>query len=157
MPFDSWNPNTIALLAALISILGSVCGAWFAVWYAFRRLEKDELRKAQVSLLVELYGSRYVLSEYQIWGDEAQNRFLFNINKIGVLFSEHEAVISALRAYRTSHHSEDFVILVMKMRESISIGLKNFTVGDVATVITLSRGNGPMAAVNQPSTDVGPE
>lgn len=154
MPFDSWNPNTVSLLAALLSILGSVCGAWFAVWYAFRRLEKDELRKAQVSLLVELYGSRYVLSDYQIWSDEAQNRFLFNINKIGVLFNEHDEVISALRDYRTSHKQEDFVILVMKMRESISIGLENFTVSDVATVIALRNKTVPVAAVNQQSTDV---
>jgi len=136
--FLCMTSDIATILSGLLSGIGSLGGAFLAVAYAFRKLEAQELRKSQVSLLVSVYGSRFVMNPKIEWDSESKSRFHFFLNQIGVLYNGRPKVLDCLRVYRMSTTTSNFGSLIRAMCESVGIDTANLTNDDVETVLTLN-------------------
>jgi hypothetical protein len=127
---------TAAVLGGLLSGLGAVVGALWAVGRGLRKLERQEVRRQQVQCIVNLYGSRVAIAPNNEPQPENRQRFFFELNKVGVLFADSTNVRECLRAYRTNGSTSNLITLVKAMCECVDIDASSLTNDDVETVLT---------------------
>ncbi len=127
---------TATVFGGLLSGLGAVIGALWAVGRGLKRLERQEVRRQQVQCIINLYGSRVAIAPNNEPQPENRQRFFFELNKVGVLFADNTKVKDGLRAYRANGSPPNLITLVKAMCECVDIDASSLTNDDVETVLT---------------------
>jgi hypothetical protein len=117
-----------AVIAGGAAILGAFVGGTATYLAAIKGLkmnsqavESTEIRRQKVECVINLSGLKWVLGSYQLVPDEFKARFLFELNRISVLWSNDRDAMKSLRDFFVDRTNERLVSLVRSLCASISL------------------------------------
>jgi len=84
-------------------------------------VESTEIRRHKDECVINLSGLKWVLGSYQIVPDEFKARFLFELNRISVLWSNDRETTRCLRDFFAERTNERLVSLIRRLCESVDL------------------------------------
>lgn len=125
---DAYAP---ALLGGAVSGIGAIAGALLAVWLAFRSLQTEEIRRQQVQCVASAYGFRSAMSPTP--NADTMQKFLFELNRMGALFSAHQPVQIRLRDFMAVRSNENFTRLIREAMAVCKMDASGLSDSDIQT------------------------
>lgn len=133
-----------ALIAGVAAIIGAVVGgaaAYLAAVKGFKAnssaVESTELRQRKVECVLNLSGLKWVLGSYQLVPDEFKARFLFELNRISVLWSKDREAMKNLRDFFAERTNEHLVTLLRGLCESIDLPAEALSDAEIQSIFSL--------------------
>jgi hypothetical protein len=133
-----------ALIAGGAAIFGAIVGgamAYLAAVKGFRMksqaVESTEIRRQKVECVISLSGLKWVLGSYQLVPDEFKARFLFEVNRISVLWSNDREVIRSLRDFFADRTNECLVTLIGRLCASVNLPAEELSDDGIQSVFSL--------------------
>lgn len=135
----------IDTITTIISTLvGAVVGGGLAVWGSIRAvresakdLELVEIRRQKVDCLATLTGLRFVTADGQPQLDEYRSRFMFEMNRIPMLWCDDTAVLKEMRDFYADRTNERFVKLFRSMGQTTKFPISNLSDADLRNVFLM--------------------
>ncbi len=103
----------------LSSIFSGIIGVLIANCYH----EKQQLEKTKVDLLSDFSGYRYQLTGKY---NGKQDEIISSLNRIVIVFSKSDKVISALLSYKASKKTNNLITLIKRMCDDVKIEYSKF-------------------------------
>src|SRR6266481_1145767 len=117
-----------ALIAGGAAIFGAFVGgvmAYLAAIKGFKAnsqaIESTEIRQKKVECVINLSGLKWVLGSYQLVPDEFKARFLFELNRISVLWCNDGEAMRSLRDFFADRTNERLVSLIRSLCVSVNL------------------------------------
>jgi hypothetical protein len=133
-----------ALIAGGAAILGALVGGgttYRAAIKGFRMnsqaVESTEIRQRKVECVTNLSGLQWVLGSYQIVPDEFKARFLFEVNKISVLWSDDRETMRSWRDFFADRTNERLVSLIRRLCASIDLPAEELSDAETQSIFSL--------------------
>jgi hypothetical protein len=133
-----------ALIAGGAAIFGAFVGGAMAYMAAIRgfkmkseAVESTEIRQKKVECVVNLSGLKWVLGSYQIVPDEFKARFLFELNRISVLWSNDREATRSLRDFFADRTNESLVSLIRKLCVSVNLPAEELGDAEIQNIFSL--------------------
>ena len=133
-----------ALIAGGAAIFGAIVGGvatYLAAVKGFRKnheaIESAEVQRHKVECIINLSGLKWVLGSYQLVPDEFKSRFLFELNKISVLWSNDRETMRILREFFDDRTNEYFVSLLRRLCESVELPVEELSDAEIKNIFSL--------------------
>jgi len=133
-----------ALISGGAAILGVFVGSgatYRAAIKSFKMnssaIESTEIRRQKVECVINLSGLQWVLGSAPLVPDEFKSRFLFELNRIAVLWSDDPESIRSLRDFFADRTNERLVSLVRILSESVNLQTKTLNDAEVQNIFSL--------------------
>ena len=133
-----------ALIAGGAAIFGALVGAAAAYRAAIKgfkmnsqTVESTEIRRQKVDCVISLSGLQWVLGSYQIVPDEFKARFLFELNRIPVLWSNDRETMKSLREFSSDRTNEYLVSLLRSLCVSLNLPNEQLSDPEVQNIFSL--------------------
>ena len=108
-----------------------------AVEQTAAKLETTEIRKQKVDCLVAVCGLRFVILD-QLWPSlEFRSRYLYEMNKIAVLWSDDPEVLNNVRDVLNGSSNDKLVRLMRNMGRSTALPLQNLADADLTRIFLI--------------------
>jgi hypothetical protein len=133
-----------ALIAGGAAIFGAFVGgavAYLAAIKGFKMnsqaVESTEIKQKKVECVVNLSGLKWVLGSYQLVPDEFKARFLFELNRISVLWSNDREAMKSLRDFFADRTNERLVSLFRRLCTSVNLPAEALSDAEIQNVFSL--------------------
>jgi hypothetical protein len=133
-----------ALIAGGSGIFGALVGGVVTYRTAIKGFlmtseaaESAEIRRQKAECIINLSGLKWVLGSYQLVPDEFKARFLVELNKISVLWSNDRDATKCLRYFFADRTSESLVSLIQKLSASINLPAEDLSDGEIQNIFSL--------------------
>jgi len=133
-----------ALIAGGAAVFGALVGgatAYLAAIKSFKMnsqaIESTEIRRQKVECVINLSGLKWVLGSYQLVPDEFKARFLFELNRISVLWSNDRETLRSLRDFYAERTNERLVSLVRRLCASVDLPAEQLSDAEIQIVFSL--------------------
>lgn len=133
-----------ALIAGGAAIFGAIVGgvaAYLAAIKGFKTnsegVESAEIRREKVECIINLSGLKWVLASYQLVPDEFKARFLFELNKISVLWSNDRETIRLLREFFDDRTNEYLLSLLRRLCETVNLPAEELADSESKNIFSL--------------------
>jgi len=133
-----------ALIAGGAAVFGALVGgatAYLAAIKSFKMnsqaIESTEIRRQKVECVINLSGLKWVLGSYQLVPDEFKARFLFELNRISVLWSNDRETMRSLRDFYAERTNERLVSLVRRLCASVDLPAEQLSDAEIQIVFSL--------------------
>lgn len=137
-----------ALFSALIAGGAGILGAFIGGVVTYRTAvkgflmtsqtaESTEMRRQKAECIINLSGLKWVLGSYQLVPDEFKARFLVELNKISVLWSNDRETMKSLRYFFADRTNESLVTLIQKLCESMNLPTEDLSDGETQNIFSL--------------------
>jgi hypothetical protein len=133
-----------ALIAGVAAIFGSFVGGavtYLAAVKGFKKNSQDvdstEIRRQRIECVINLSGLKWVFGSYQLVPDEFKARFLFEVNRISVLWSDDRETMRSLRDFFADRTNEYLVSLVQRLCVSIDLPAEELSDAEIKNIFSL--------------------
>jgi hypothetical protein len=133
-----------ALIDGGAAIFGALVGgatAYRAAVKGFKMnslaVESTEIRRQKVECVINLSGLKWVLGSYQLVPDEFKARFLFELNRISVLWSHDRETMRSLRDFFADRSNERLVSLVRRLSASVNLPTEELSDAEIQIIFSL--------------------
>jgi hypothetical protein len=99
--------------------------------------ESAEIRRQKAECIIKLSGLKWVLGSYQLVPDEFKARFLVELNKISILWSDDREATKSLRYFFADRTNESLVSLIQKLSASINLSAEDLGDADIQNIFSL--------------------
>jgi hypothetical protein len=133
-----------ALIAGGAGILGAFIGGVVTYRTAIKGFmrssqvaESAEIRRQKAECIINLSGLKWVLGSYQLVPDEFKARFLVELNKISLLWSDDRETIKSLRYFFADRTNESLVSLIQKLCVSVDLPAEDLGDAEIQNIFSL--------------------
>lgn len=133
-----------ALIAGGAAIFGAIVGGLVSYRTAIKGFtinaqsaESGEIRRQKAECIINLSGLKWVLGSYQLVPDEFKARFLVELNKISVLWSDDREIMKSLRYFFADRTNDSLVSLIQKLCVSINLPAEELSDAETQNIFSL--------------------
>ena len=151
------NDMEQVVLSLISGVLGAVVGGTMTVFgsrkvlsTSMANLERAEIRKLRVECVTNLAGLRFLFGDVlppgqsAIPADAELVKFMFEMNRIPMLWADDPEVMNALRNFSADTGNKDKLFAIIRATgKTTSLGVHNLSDVDMNTVLRLSRPTPP--------------
>jgi hypothetical protein len=133
-----------AVISVISGLLGAIVGGLLTIRASLKAVEKTaadleatEIRKQKIDCLVAVGGLRFVIGAGFAASIDYRLRWMYEMNKIVVLWSGDQEVVNNVRDILNSSTDEKMVKLIRSMGRSTSLPLTNLADADLTRVMMI--------------------